>query len=320
MSKKIIVFVLIWMQTQAAPIVILGEGGLPIEFLRYIERNRLTNTYLQNQKNIVAKNSAKFRVQEQFINGKSALLKGLSDLAKSYFFDLAAKSQQGDWTAGEQILITHSFLLLAEISKTNPEKKYWVTRALGFSLGEISDLDSVSPSTRELIQQTKRESTPLALPISLVQDWDVILINGKEIGKDFDRLKVIPDTYRMTFLSSRYQTVTLSTHSNQFMNLNPEKSLLVSGSCENPQLQISPKNSYQVFFSEKCVREWNNEWDRQNIKLLPDYKITSPANFETPKPFYKTNWFWGSLLLIGVVVAVSNQTETTPAVTANEED
>lgn len=333
MNKKIITFILVASNLHASPILVIGEGANQVDFIRFKEKNQ-NPTFLEEEVKRLQKYASEFHIRDQFINGKSALLKGKTEAAKSIFFDLVSKSQKADWNEMDHALITYAFINLAEVSQSSSEKKFWLAKALTFSLGEIPEFGSLSRVAQEMIYEIKKSSgMSLDLPESFFRDWEKILINGKEVTlSSLRKIKIIPDSYRLTLLSNRQLTQTLTLHSNQLETLTVEKNLIAFGSCENPQLhsRIDNKRKYLVFFSRDCDRIWNNGWDiSEKLKFLPDYRLTNQV--EMPKErdsIFKSKWFWGGVILVGAILLASQSSEPSSPTTSaappqslsNEED
>ncbi|OQW49036.1 MAG: hypothetical protein A4S09_12755 [Proteobacteria bacterium SG_bin7] len=332
MNKKVVAFLLVASNIRAAPILVFGDRANQVDFVRFREKHQNHHTFIDEEMNRLKKNASDFHVRDHFIDGKSDLLKGKAERAKSSFFELVSKSQKADWDETDHALITHAFLNLAEISMTEPEKKYWATRALAFSLGEIPEFGHLSNTLQKLLIEIKDNGTAFSLDRNLFLRWEKVLINGKTVTlSSINNLKIVPDSYRITLLSNRYLTQTLTLHSSQFGTLSPENSTLVFGSCDNPQLQsqVDKKRKYLVLFSEDCERTWDNGWDVvKNLKLLPDYKvINSMEALKERDSFFKSKWFWGGVILVGTILLANQSsdssipaTPTPPQSVLDEED
>lgn len=331
MNKKIIAFILVASNVHSSPILVFGEGANQADFVRFMER-RQGLTFIDEEAKRLRKSASEFRIREKFIDAKADLLKGRIEAAKANFFDIVSKSHKADWNEIDHALITHAFLNLAETSKSVPEKKFWITKAITFSLGQIPEFESLSRTTQEMVTEIgKGIGTSFYLPHTLFQEWEKILINGKEVtAVSLDKVMVVPDSYRVTLLSNSKLTQTLTLHSSQLESLSPEKSLIVSGSCENPHLndQLDKKTKFLVFFSQNCERSWDNGWDvSKNLKLLPAYDLKSRADLPKEKDsIFKSKWFWGGVVLAGAIFLINQSSDSSspnsapPRIVSDEED
>lgn len=321
MSKRIITFILISSHVYASQVLVRGDGGERIDFMRFTEQNTNRKSFVDEEITRLRKNAASFQIRELFINAKTDLLKGQVEIAKANFFEAVSKSLKADWNDADHILITHAYLNLAEISRSNSEKTFWITKAMAFSLGEIQGLEALSKHTQDLISELKRDyDVPLSLPIKLFMDWDKVFINGKEItSSHLHKFKIFSESYRITLLSNKNQTQTVTLHGNQLENIIPEMQSIVSGSCDNPQLntQTDKTKKYVVFFSPTCTRNWDKGWDvSKNIKLLPDYSFSNQTDLpKKEESALKSKWFWVGVVLVGALV-IANQSADSPPTAA----
>ncbi len=317
--NKVICWLLITVQVQASPILLFGEGTDLNSKNKLVGIDSKGITYSQFYLN-TQEEAAKTKVlRAKFIDAKALLLKGDSEAARPFFHEIIALSLDYDWPPADQMLITHAFLSLAEISKSTEEKRFWVKRALTFSLGEIPEVSALSATTQRLINEIwSQEARALNFPVTVLNAWEIILVNGRSL--DLNRLagqKIIPDSYRLTFLSDQLLPHSEVRHSQQFETINFQQKFIVSGSCDNPQLDnaVNKNQKYIAIFSTECQREWSGGWKlKPNSKFLPEYNLISrPEPVAESRYKSRNSIIWGSIFLIGAIVLISSQqTQTAP--------
>lgn len=326
--KKIICILMTATQAQATPILVSGEGTKTSDFDRFATQQQGSQTFVQMLLAEPQNKAAQSQIREKFIDAKASLLKGEYEKSKAVFLEIIGDAYNTDWPSQQRALITHSFLSLAEMSSVPSEKKYWVTKAVGFSLGEIPEIQTLSKNVQDLIRETLKSARSFDVSLKILNEWDLILLNGREVkATELQSLKILSENYRITFLSNQFQPRSEIFHSNQISKIAPTRESIVAGSCENPQLMTSPGNKiYRVLFPEGCEREWNKNWvvKIQN-RFLPSYNLAQSDSELSEKPSLPSSskWLWGTALVAGIALILVNQnsrTENQPQRTEDAED
>lgn len=310
-----ILFVLLNPNLGISQVAVPSEGVTIEELDSYVEQNPKLITYAQWSEEKLRQAARETPIQKLFYKAKECWLKNNLICARDGFIKIVDLALEADWDQAQFLLITHSFLALAEISVSESEMQYWAKRANAFSLGKIAYKDNVSFKLKKVLQSVPRENI---ISLEIPEWWDaLILINGQAMAdRDLKRLKLAKGSYRITIISNYFLPQTEVVRVEQISKLTHTRIPAVTGNCSLPNLHsnLTAKDIFHVVFSEECIRKWDGKWlDVTNKKLLPQYDINGNHSLylensqiaDVKNRFYYKPWFWG-LVLASIAVIYHN--------------
>jgi hypothetical protein len=290
----------------AAPIVVApAPNAVEAEYRAYLAANPsfLTPTDALLRGRPVM--SAREGIVHQFAQAQSALLQDSAQNARESFEQLLAQVHKEDWSEAEREALFVASLRRAQLAIDDTDRTIWIRWAISLNTNLEPDAKLFPPPLlKEYGEKLRASKKHTVKVIGLGSEWTSILING--VSCSSRQCPSFPDSelpVRITYLSDRWQPVTIIAPLNEISSHIPQRKAWVGGDCQKPTFdRAATLKELRPFFNMTCEEI---QIGKAEINFQPT--STSPqaiTMFEPPKKdraFYKSPWLWAG---VGTVVAI----------------
>lgn len=306
------ILLLLIMNLWGQEIVIKGENSEDIAYEKYLMEHPTQQSFIRYQRSLpnhLSKEVFNFLKSAQF-----EFLNGSLDKAKQFFSKIVNLHHKADWSKEERKIIHFSFLRLAQLEVDTKKKDQWLKQAMSFDHSSPINRTLFPPPLvkRYLLLKSQRQIHVWQLP-QKHGEFSKILINGQPIKSDSSFFKSDNSEKRISFYSNTYSPIHLVITPERLQNYKLATTPLASGSCHNPQFNITASTRKDfIFFQKDCLSQLKPKESRSPIDFNPTQHPTTQQ-----KAFYKNKWFLLGTSLVLTVLAVSSlQKKEAPTATA----
>ncbi len=258
-------------------------------------------TQFSQQKNIPLESELK----NLFKRAQFEFLQGSLEKATLLFEDIGEMQHKAIWAESSQKLIHYSLLRVAQLKKS--ETDLWLKKATVFNPNLKIDPQLFPPPFVENFQKIRSLNKTKIWPLpQQAEQFNLILINGRNHGRSTRFLRYPSGTVRVDFLSNKFQPVSMVIDLNGTESLKLATHPIAEGSCQNPSFLLTGEHKAQFHLvDENCVSRPNarlahnskHQWDKE-----PSPKKQAPS-------VMKNKWFWigASVLATGLTLHTLNQ-------------
>lgn len=298
------------------------------EFSTVLESNREYQSFASYWLERSDETSIRSELKNAFAHAQQVFLQSEISAMKPDWERVYAFAYKSDWPEiyGEMIQIAG--MRLAQLSSSTIETEKWLRLVIEFNSRYEPPKELFPPPLIEQYRRIRLRLGTILFHPPPEFGFDKILINGLPYEIANAAPISLPDAMvRITYLSSKYAPISRVINAREIKNLKPTMQTLVSGSCENPELNLALGfdlniNDVGLVYSQNCVTPVKravtvggaSSLSRTNNLADPINAIEVSSSVETHTAFYRKPWFWvGATAVIGAVVfSLQPRGETSP--------
>ncbi len=293
----------------ANPWLIKAPQANPQEYAVYLQ-----NSDFEKISSVFLSCEAKNKLKELSQKAQIEFLGGDLSKAQNFYLDIVEQKWTCDWNENERQFISFAFFRLAQLESSSEKQTLWLTEAINFDDTYLPDVSLFPPPLIELSKNLQKQISKVRILLpEPVKKFSALLRNGRLIPLNQISLEERPGKARYTFISETYQPekVFMSLKELETLSLSPR--VLVSGDCEQPQIDPS-LNSFgkvSVFYSMDCIKEINaintaaTSTTSASKIAMPSSILSEDIHAEHPTDLPQKNWIQRNGLWLGAVVVSS---------------
>jgi hypothetical protein len=287
--------------------VVIPEPNSPAsEYRAYLAAHADTLTPTQALLRTRPSAAARDQLVSAFSEAQTAFLKDTPDQGRKKFEDLLSKMHDEDWGSIELEVFFTAAMRRAQLARNEGDQNAWIKFAVSAGQGAVPNRGHFPPPLVQLYEATAKVTRKQLLKIAgLGSEWTLVLVNGRPCTAE--SCSAVMDTglpVRVTYLSDKWQPVTIVKTPAQIADHIPVRRAWVAGECQNfrfdPHATQFPER--QAFISLACEE---SKLARRELNLKPLPATPDAINmFSEPKsqrPFYKSPWLWAG---VGTAIAI----------------
>ncbi len=313
------ILLLLILNLWAEPIAVQSLKSSDFEFETYLNNQPQVKSWIQYYKN--QNKVARQSLYRELKKAQFEFISGDLEKSKKYFKNISDLKFQFDWNEEERKVIHFALLRLAQVTQEPLVKNQLLTEAIEFDSSLVMDENLFPPPMVEKFKQLKKISKTQvwSLPKNAAE-FDEILVNGKSHKGHTSFLRSAAARLRLTFLSNKYQTITLIQEPQHLESANLVLKPMALGDCDHPNWQMELDSSQQwLFVDEGCVGESKNPQTLSTVSAQNLEISASNQNSSGSVPqILKSKWLWIGVSILAAGVVVSQNQKQSPQAQSKE--
>lgn len=247
-----------------------------------------------------------------FKEAQFAFLSADLNVARTKFESLVQRRTEQDWMPGDSEIFRHAYLRLAQMASNPVDRRVWLERAAGEATAPNERQIYPPPLISELVVLNARLKKEVVSFSGLGEEWTRIRLNGRSCLRNPCAWPAAgSDPVRVTWISDRWQPVTVTASLTSIRVLIPERRPWVDGACDSFTLATATKKfkDPRPFFDLEC-KSLAAYLPANRLEPMTTDEVQWPRQPSAERPFYKSPWTWiGAGVIVAAVIFSQKRSE-----------